>query len=158
VPNLIDERKPEAKQGSSWVHVAALISAQRAETGPGVTTGIIYGPLRHHITATTREIEYAYPSAFAGTTDITLSKPAGVRPALWETHHPLADELPNIESSDVVYLITSVKQDRRPVTAALLSTIGWYATSAWHFRSVNVVEYRFSGIPTPGPLSQAAKP
>ena len=152
VPNLIAERAPEAKQGSSWTYVASLIAAQRAAAGPNVTTGILYGPLRHHFAATTREIEYAYPEAFAGTVDITLSKPAGARPDLWETHHSLTNDIPMVQSTDVVYLITSVKQDRRPSTAATLSTIGWYAIAEWHFRSVNVVEYTFTGLAPIGPL------
>jgi len=144
LPNLVSERATEAKEQSSWSKVADLIANQRAAAAPGTETDIIYGPLRYHLAATTRTIEYAYPAAFAGTVDVTLSTPAAERKGLWETHHRLADDLPVVQQADVAYLITSVKQDRRPVYGSELATIGWHATASWHFKNVNVVRYAFT--------------
>jgi mannosyltransferase len=148
VPHIVlAQRVPDAKQDSTWSSVAALISRERtADTGRvGLTgTAIIYGPVRYHPTATTRVISIAYPAAFVGTTDVTLAIPGAERGTLWETHHPLEQSLERLADSHTVYLITSVKQDRRPSTTALLSSLGWSKTRQWHFTDVTVVRYDLS--------------
>jgi mannosyltransferase len=138
LPHLVlAQRAPDAKEHSSWSQVASLIAAQRESGDPD--PAILYGPLRFHASATTRVIATAYPSAFEGTTDVTLLSPASA--SLWETHTPLERSLSRVADVDTVFLITSTKQDRRLSTAAALATVGLTADRSWHFTDVNVVRY-----------------
>jgi mannosyltransferase len=138
VPHIITaQRIPDAKQDSTWSAVAALVEKEKT-----ANTAIIYGPLRYHRAATTRVIEYAYPGAFTGTTDVTIATPASQTGTLWETHLPLERSLYRLGDSTTAFLITSVKQDRRPSTLAALGERGWRLDQSWTFGDVNVVEYR----------------
>jgi mannosyltransferase len=142
LPHVVTvQRAPEAKKESSWSQVADLITRERAADGAATRTAIIYGPVRHHATATTRVIEYAYPTAFAGTTDVTLKTPAAESGALWETHRSLAASVDRLAGSNVAYLITSVKQDRRPSTIATLTPLGWHLDHSWRLTDVNVLRF-----------------
>jgi mannosyltransferase len=142
LPHLVlAQRSPEAKEHSSWSQVAALISRERTQRDAASVTAIIYGPLRYHPTATTRTIEYAYPDVFAGTVDVTLRTPAAQTGKLWETRSALDGSLGRLDDATMAYLITSVKQDRRPATEAALRTAGWHVADAWGFTDLNVVEY-----------------
>jgi mannosyltransferase len=141
VPSVfLHQRAPEAKQQSSWSQVAALLSSERT-ADPASRTGIVYGPVRYHLTATSRVIEYSYPGAFAGTTDLTLQTAAAQTGSLWETETPLSESLARLNGLDTVYLITSIKQDARPATEATLAAAGWYVSQAWSFRNVNVEQF-----------------
>jgi len=140
VPSIVEQRQPDAKQASTWNEVAALIEEQRAEDGPG-TTAIIYGPVRYHATATSRVIAYTYPDAFEGTVDVTIDTPAATTGQLWETRNRLDESLDRLAGSDVAYLVTSVKRDRRESTTQTLATVGWSPTDEWNLSDTNVVRF-----------------
>lgn len=135
------QRIVEAKNQSSWSEVADGLAAHRAQLDDDGRAAIIYGPVLGHPAATSRVIEYGYPSAFANTTDVTLGTPASETGQLWETHRSIASSISRIQSDDVAYLVTSTKQDRRQSTLALLSSLGWHETNQWHYTGVNVVRY-----------------
>ena len=136
----MEQRQPDAKQASTWKEVAALISEQRAEDGPG-TTAIIYGPVRYHATATSRVIAYTYPDAFEGSVDVTIDTPAAETGQLWETRNRLDESLDRLAGSDVAYLITSVKRDRRESTTQTLAGVGWSPTDEWNLSDTNVLRF-----------------
>lgn len=140
IPSIVEQRQPDAKQESTWKEVAALVEEQRAEDGPG-TTAIIYGPVRYHPTATSRVIAYTYPDAFEGTVDVTIDTPAGETGELWETRNRLDESLDRLAGSDVAYLVTSVKRDRRESTTETLATIGWSPTDEWNLGDTNVLRF-----------------
>jgi len=140
IPSIVEQRQPDAKQGSTWKEVAALIQEQRAEDGP-VTTAMIYGPVRYHPLATSRIIADSYPNAFEGTIDVTIDTPAAERSELWETRNRLDQSLDRLGGSDVAYLVTSVKQDQRESTTKMLATIGWSSTDEWNSGDTNVVRF-----------------
>lgn len=140
VPAAIAERRPRAKQLSTWSEVADLIAEERAET-PDSTTAIIYGWVRRHPTATSRVIAYSYPPAFEGTIDVTLRTPAAQSGQLWETRAPLTESLDRLDGADTAYLITSITRDLRPDTTATMESIGWRLTEEWNLVDVNVVKY-----------------
>jgi len=135
------QRIVEAKSQTSWSEVAAGLTAHRAQLDDNGGAAIIYGPVLGHPSATSRVIEYAYPSAFANTTDVTLGIPAPETGQLWETHRSLGSSISRMQSDDVAYLVTSTKQDRRPSTLAQLRSLGWHETNQWHYTGVNVVRY-----------------
>ena len=141
LPQIAEQRQPDAKENTSWSAVADLVAASRAEDGPDSTTAIVYGNIARHPIASARVIAYSYPDAFAGTVDVTLGTPAAETGALWETRIPLADGLPRLSGTDVVYLVTSVTRDRRPETTETLADAGWQATEEWNVAEVNVVRY-----------------
>ena len=141
LPQIAEQRQPEAKENTSWSAVADLVAASRADDGPGSTTAIVYGNIARHPIASARVIAYSYPDAFTGTVDVTLGTPAADTGALWETRIPLAEGLPRLAGADVVYLVTSVTRDRRPETTETLADAGWHATEEWNLSEVNVVRY-----------------
>lgn len=141
VPQIVEQREPEAKDDASWSAVAELVAAARVDDGPETTTAIVYGSVQRHPTASSRVIKYSYPEAFAGTVDVTLDTPAEKTAQLWETRIPLSEGLPRLAAVDVVYLITSVARDQRPATTDTLRTAGWQVAREWQLTGVNVVRY-----------------
>jgi mannosyltransferase len=136
MPAFVASREPEAKEGASWKSVAALIQKQRSGD-----VAIIFGNVQKHPTATSRVIEYAYPAAFAGTTDVTLGTSAAASGKLWEDVLPLADTLDRLSGKTEAFLITSKSRDLRPETTAELASIGWQPTVEWSLAKVHVVRY-----------------
>jgi len=141
LPQIAEQRQPDAKENTSWSAVADLVAASRAEDGADSTTAIVYGNIARHPIASARVIAYSYPEAFAGTVDVTLGTPAAETGALWETRIPLAEGLPRLRDADVVYLVTSVTRDRRPETTETLADAGWHLTEEWNLAEVNVLRY-----------------
>lgn len=141
LPQIAEQREPQAKEHTSWAAVAGLIADQRAADGPDSTTAIVYGNVARHPIASTRVIAYSYPQAFAGTVDVTFGVPAAETDGLWETRIPLADGLPRLAGADVTYLVTSVTRDRREETTETLADAGWHVTEEWNLSEVNVVRY-----------------
>jgi mannosyltransferase len=144
-PHYVAQRMPEAKQHSSWSEVASFIAAER--TAPSAATSvtapqaIIYGPVRKHLAATTRVIEYAYPAAFDGLIDLKLKTPAAETGKLWETRYPLAEVTARLAGVDTVWLVTSTKQDWRPSVTTALAAEGYAPDGEWAFTNVNVLRY-----------------
>ncbi|CAN5121444.1 glycosyltransferase family 39 protein [soil metagenome] len=144
-PHYIAQRMPEAKQHSSWSEVASFIAAER--TAPSAATSvtapqaIIYGPVRKHLAATTRVIEYAYPKAFDGLIDVKLKTPAAETGKLWETRYPLAEVTSRLDGVDTVWLVTSTKQDWRPSVTTALAAEGYAPDGEWSFTNVNVLRF-----------------
>jgi len=141
LPQIAQQRQPEAKENTSWAAVAELIGDSRAADGAGSTTAIVYGNLARHPIASTRVIAYSYPEAFEGTVDVTLGTPAAQTGALWETRIPLEQGLPRLTGADAVYLVTSTTRDRRPATTETLADEGWYVAEEWNLSEVNVLRY-----------------
>jgi mannosyltransferase len=141
VPQVVEQRQPEAKELSSWSAVADLIARERAADGPDATTAIVYGNVKGHPIASTRVIAYSYPDAFAGTIDVNIGIPAAQTGQLWESRIPLAEGLERLKGADVTYLVTSETRDRRPGVTALLDEAGWHLAEEWKVGAVNVLRY-----------------
>lgn len=141
LPQAIEQRQPEARDGASWSQVADWLSADRAADGPGTLAAMVYGNVYGHPSATTRVIEYAYPDAFRGTLDMTLETPAAVSGQLWETTAPLEDRLFRASYASVIYLVTSTSRDQREAVTATLAEDGWVIDDSASFTGVNVVKY-----------------
>ncbi|WP_159084977.1 glycosyltransferase family 39 protein [Planctomonas deserti] len=143
-PTFVAQRQPEAKQRSSWAEVARIVAAERSATAaeaPGTREAVIYGPLRKHPTATSRVISYAYPDAFEGLEDFTLETPAGETGRLWEERHRVRDRLDELEGVDVVWLVTSDRQDWRPGITERLAPLGFTLDEEWNLSYVNLLRY-----------------
>ena len=141
LPQIVEQRGPLGKESSSWAAVADLIAAERAADGPDTTTAIIYGGTQGHPSATARVIAYSYPDAFEGTVDVTLDTPAFETGQLWETEVALPTRLDRVADADVVYLITSLAEDRRPATTAALAGAGFTLDEQWTLSKVHVLRY-----------------
>jgi mannosyltransferase len=143
-PTVVAQRQPEAKQNSSWEEVARIVAAERAATRaeePGTREAVIYGPVRKHPSATSRVISYAYPDAFVGLEDFTLKTPAGATGRLWEERYRVRDRLDELEGVDVVWLVTSDRQDWRPGIAARLAPLGFTLHEEWNLSYVNLLRF-----------------
>jgi mannosyltransferase len=144
LPTYIAQRQPEAKQNSSWAEVARIVAAERASTeanAPGTREAVIYGPVRKHPSATSRVISYAYPDAFEGLEDFTLKTPAGETGRLWEERYRVRDRLDELEGVDVVWLVTSDRQDWRPGIKARLAPLGFTVDKEWDLSYVNLLRF-----------------
>lgn len=140
-PQYLDQRKPEAKQNSSWSEVSAFIAGERAAR-PDDAAAVIYGPVRRHPAATTRVIAYSYPAAFAGLIDVTVDTPAAQTGHLWETRLPLDAVTGRLDGVSTVWLVTSDKQDWRPGVTVTLADLGYTLEGEWAFTGVNVLRYQ----------------
>ena len=143
-PTIVAQRQPEAKQESSWAEVARIVDAERAATAreaPGTREAVIYGPLRKHPTATSRVISYAYPAAFEGLEDFTLETPAGETGRLWEDQYRVRDRVSELDDVDVVWLVTSDRQDWRPGITARLAPLGFTLDEEWNLSYVNLLRF-----------------
>ncbi|OII22107.1 hypothetical protein BIV04_09655 [Frigoribacterium sp. MCBA15_019] len=140
-PTWERQRQPEAKDSAAWNQVADLVAGQRALEPAGTTEGVVFGPVRRHPKATSRIIENTYPAAFEGMSDFTLETPAAETGGLWEVQHPLEDVIDRTDDLDVVWLITSDKQDWRPRVTADLAAKGFHVADEWHLTRTNVLKY-----------------
>jgi mannosyltransferase len=140
-PTYERQRQPEAKDSAAWNQVADLVSEQRALEPAGTAEGVVFGPVRRHPKATSRIIENTYPAAFEGMSDFTLETPAAETGGLWEVQHPLEDVIDRTDDLDVVWLITSDKQDWRPRVTADLAAKGFHVADEWHLTRTNVLKY-----------------
>jgi mannosyltransferase len=139
-PTYVDQRQPEAKDRSAWNQVAALVARERADEPAGTEEGLVFGPVRRHPKATSRIIQDTYPDAFRGMSDFTLETPGAETDGLWEVQHPLGDVLDRTDDLDVVWLITSDRQDWRPRVTELASK-GFRLDREWNLTRTNVLRY-----------------
>ena len=140
-PSYIKQRGPHAKQGAAWSEVASFFASERATEPAGQADGIIWGPVRQHMVATSRVIEYAYPAPFVGTVDIKLKQPAGETGKLWESRYLLQDVMDRFDGLNTVWLITSDKQDWRESVGQKMADMGFTEDGRWSFNRTNVVRY-----------------
>jgi mannosyltransferase len=140
-PTYVDQRQPEAKDRSAWNQVAALVARERAEEPAGTEEGLVFGPVRRHPKATSRIIQDTYPDAFRGMSDFTLETPGAETDGLWEVQHPLGDVLDRTDDLDVVWLITSDRQDWRPRVTEQLASKGFRLDREWDLTRTNVLRY-----------------
>ncbi|NII51508.1 glycosyltransferase family 39 protein [Frigoribacterium endophyticum] len=140
-PSWLEQREPEAKDSAAWDQVAALVARERAEEPAGTAEGLVFGPVRRHPHATSRIIQDTYPAAFEGMSDFTLETPGAETDGLWETQHDLGDVLDRTADLDVVWLITSDKQDWRPRVTDELGSVGFHLDEEWSLTRTNVLRY-----------------
>ena len=140
-PSWWDQRQPTAKDVSAWDQVADIVAAERASEPAGTREGIVWGPVRRHPAATSRIIEYTYPDAFRGMDDFTLETPADETGRLWEDQYPLEDVLDRTDDLDVVWLVTSDRQDWRPRVTELLASKGFTLDEEWQVPRTNVLRF-----------------
>jgi mannosyltransferase len=140
-PSWWEQRQPNAKDRASWNQVAELIDADRAADATAIDAGIVWGPVRRHPTATSRIIQYSYPDAFVGLEDFTLKTPASDTGRLWEEQYPLENVLGRTADLDVVWLVTSNRQDWRPRVTGLLATQGFTVEEEWSLSRTNVLKF-----------------
>jgi mannosyltransferase len=141
MPQILQQREPEAKERASWSEVARIVSDDRAADPADTAVGIVWGTVQRHPTASARVMAYSYPDAYDDTVDVTLRTPAGETAQLWETAAPLAESTDRLDGLDVVYLITSDARDRRPLTTEVLEAEGWGVVDDWSPTSVQIVKY-----------------
>lgn len=141
LPQIVAQRMPEAKQESSWAEVAELIASERAEQPLGLAEAVIFGPVRRHPTATSRVLMYAYPHAYEGLDDFALKTPAAESGRLWEERYRVRDRLDELDGVDVVWLVTSNKQDWRPGITERLEPLGFTLDEQWNPTNVYVLRY-----------------
>lgn len=141
VPQLVEQRQPEAREVTDWSAVADWVAADRAADGADSSTAIVYGNVYGHPTATTRVIAYAYPSAFADTIDVTLDTPAAETGRLWESRLPLAETVYRAADADVTYLVTSTSRDRRPAVIETMQDAGWRVVDTEDFPNLAIVKF-----------------
>jgi mannosyltransferase len=132
-PIYVSDRTVRAKQNSNWPAVAALIDSEKREGD-----AIIWGQLVTHRVATSRVIEYGYPYAFSGLTDVTLKKPATVTDRLWESTFDLQDVLYRLAGAKHAWYVTT--GTTTSVTAEL-GALGYEVESRWNYGDQAVVEY-----------------
>ncbi|WP_209561410.1 hypothetical protein [Frigoribacterium sp. PvP032] len=140
-PSYVEQRQPEAKDSSAWDQVADLVAGERATEAPGTREGVVFGPVRRHPKATSRIIQDTYPEAFRGMSDFTLETPGYETDGLWETQYPLGDVLDRTDDLDVVWLITSDKQDWRPRVTEQLGSVGFTLDEEWGLTRTNVLKF-----------------
>ena len=140
-PTYVEQRQPEAKDSSAWDQVADLVAGERATEAPGTREGVVFGPVRRHPKATSRIIQDTYPEAFRGMSDFTLETPGYETDGLWETQYPLGDVLDRTDDLDVVWLITSDKQDWRPRVTEQLGSVGFTLDEEWGLTRTNVLKF-----------------
>jgi mannosyltransferase len=140
-PSWWDQRQPTAKDRASWNQVAELIGSDRSAETTDIDAGIVWGPVRRHPTATSRIIQYSYPEAFVGLDDFTLKTSASDTGRLWEEQYPLENVLGRTTDLDVVWLVTSDRQDWRPRVTALLATQGFTVEDEWNLPRTNVLKF-----------------
>lgn len=140
-PTYVSQRQPEAKDSSAWNQVAALIASERADEPAGTEEGVVFGPVRRHPKATSRIIQDTYPAAFEGMSDFTLETPGAETDGLWEVQHPLGDVLDRTDGLDVVWLVTSDRQDWRPRVTEQLASKGFRLDDEWNLTRTNVLRY-----------------
>lgn len=141
LPTFLEQRQETAKDGAAWNQVADLVASQRAAEPAGTKGAVIYGPVRRHPSAKSRIIADTYPAAFVGLDDITLDKTINQVDGLWETQHRVLTVIDKITDDDVVWLITSNKQDWRPSITADLAQQGFHIAQQWSLPRTNVVKY-----------------
>jgi mannosyltransferase len=117
------------------------VQAGRSAEPAGTLDAVIFGPVRRHPAATSRIIENTYPDAFAGMKDLTLKTLAADTDGLWDKNRSIASALERVGDADVVWLVTSNKQDRRPVVTAGLEAQGFHIDGEWQLSRTNVVRY-----------------
>lgn len=135
------DRGTTRKADADWAGIARIITEERAQEAPGTAEAVIFGPVRRHPKATSRIVAYSYPDAFRGMDDILLRTPPGDTDGLWEKAYPLADRVDEVDGADVVWLVTSDKQDIRPEVAEALTPRGFAKTDDWHVKNANVERY-----------------
>lgn len=140
IPTLVlSLRQPESKSGSASSTVAELIANERARD-PDADTGFIFGPLKQPH-GSTRVVEYAYPSAFADSVDVTLAQTGPERGNLWESTRPLVASLDRLNGLDRVFLLSTPSADVRTSTTATLTRAGWREAGTWRLNLTDIVEY-----------------
>jgi mannosyltransferase len=135
------DRGTTRKADADWAAISRIVTAERAQEAPGTSEAVIFGPVRRHPKATSRIVAYSYPDAFRGMDDILLRTPPGDTDGLWEKAYPLADRVDEVDGADVVWLVTSDKQDIRPEVAEALTPRGFAKTDDWHVKNANVERY-----------------
>ncbi len=141
VMQLVHDRTTTVKADSDWAAIARIVTEERAQEAPGTTEAVIFVPVRRHPKATSRIVAYSYPDAFRGMDDILLRTPPGDTDGLWEETYPLADRVDEVDGADVVWLVTSDKQDIRDDVAEALTPRGFAKTDDWHVMNANVERY-----------------
>ena len=135
------DRGTTRKADADWAGISRIVTEERATEAPGTEEAVIFGPVRRHPKATSRIVAYSYPDAFRGMDDILLRTPPGDTDGLWEESYPLADRVDEVEGADVVWLVTSDKQDIRDDVAEALTPRGFAKTDDWHVMNANVEKY-----------------
>lgn len=138
VASLTVQRGPESKEGTAWPEVAAWIAADRADAG---STAVAYGHLRFHGRATSEVIATAYPAAFAGMTDLTLTRSAADAGALWAERAPLAERTDGLDGAQRAYLIGSEVQHDLEDQAGVIDRAGFTETERVRIGHVVIVRF-----------------
>lgn len=140
-PSWSEQRQPTAKDGAAWDQVANVVSEERISSASSLEEGIIYGPVRRHAGATSRIISYTYPEAFTGMKDFTLQTEASETGGLWEDQYEVENVLGEVDDLDVVWLVTSDRQDWRPKVTELLDERGFTLEQEWNLSRSNVLKF-----------------
>ena len=130
------ERSADAKKDTSWARVAAIIAQERA--GDRRASGVVFGELAPHTSATARVIAIAYPDAFEGLRDITIDQSGAEVGELWSAYSPLDPTSSKLLGLNTVLLLgTDTAAD-----ATLLQGAGFTLERTWDEVGVQILELR----------------
>lgn len=139
LPTWISQRQPTANDGHNWQSVAAIVEQQRQD-GTG-TEVAIYGPLQKREAVTTRLIASAYPAAFEGMRDLTITKTGAQAGTLWaETAEPVS-RVNRLSTADSVWIISAQDVHLKDKLAPLLNSRGFSVDGYWTADGAEIARY-----------------
>ncbi|WP_242088845.1 glycosyltransferase family 39 protein [Curtobacterium sp. DN_7.5] len=146
VPTAVVVKTPRSKQDSTWSVASSIISSERAkhrDSDEGVVFGSVYG----HPGTTADIIRVAYPSAFAGMTDLAVRKDGAASGVLWNQNGDLSSTIPSrLADIDTVWFVGGTPKARniQPETTQVLAEHGFTAVRHWKTGEVVITEFRRS--------------
>lgn len=135
-PSYIAQRRPDAKQESSWAAVAAVVADYAPEERE--ETAIVFDRLAGHPATTARVIADSYPASFNTLADVDLTRSYMTAATLWGEHRKVRPS--DFREMDATWLIAST---RSPATVAIttIESAGFFPARTWHLGNVDVTYF-----------------
>lgn len=146
-PVYASQRRADAKNGSDWDVVAALV-AERSDPGDGV-----HFPVRVEAVGaperSLRAVALAYPAQFADLTDVTLVASPGASASLWGRSRPLADAAGTLARTETVWVVVRADLPAAALDAdtTVLRESGFTSTVVHTTARTTILELRRSAFP-----------
>ena len=142
VPVYYSQRTVNAKSSSDWVQVAGFVE-QHSERGDAVYFAPRY-PFVDTVGQTARGIQVAYPGAFVGLVDVTMSVPPARDDTLTGRSRPLAASVDRLDSVEAVWVIRRNDDPAGTLEAddQLLNSLGFRPQRSWIGPLDSVREFR----------------
>jgi mannosyltransferase len=141
IPTTVAVKTPHSKQDSHWAEAAAIVERQRS-FAPDADEGVVYGSVWKHPSTTTQIIRDAYPSAFAGMTDLASTTSGAATGRLWDTNGDIATTVPaRLGDIDTVWYLGAKSRSIRHELTTTLEAEGFVETHEWMAGTTVVSEY-----------------